>query len=297
MRTYSLALLLFFPFYTFAQNTYLDDWQQAVGWDGLTHWSRYMQTVPGLMGPNALPVPFTKEGSADSITSLLLSVSHHRMKGDRTSNITLYFSHPVVNNKVSIELFVVPVEWFETSREVKLERRVVPHHFNDRTAVGDIHGNVSFQVFNKIRDRIHMVVRAGMRYPTSNKLGAARFTDMPGYYFDVNAGKPLNDHWKLFANAGFYVWETIHKKLNRQDDAFLFGAGFSFGKNNFHWQTAVSGYLGYMEELPDKPIVLRTTVTKDWKRYRGFVRLQQGIKDIKYTTLELGSGWIFGSLK
>ncbi|TAE61269.1 MAG: hypothetical protein EAZ89_00720, partial [Bacteroidetes bacterium] len=32
-------------------------WSQTVGWDGVSHWSRYIRTSPAYMGPNALPVP------------------------------------------------------------------------------------------------------------------------------------------------------------------------------------------------------------------------------------------------
>lgn len=277
-----------------AQNEYSETWKQTVQWDGATHWSRYMQTAAGYMGPNSLPVPFNiGEGSIDTVSSFSFSASRHQMKGDKTTNLTIYFNHVIVKDLVSIDLFMVPIEWFKMTDEIRILRRVPPHFYNARSANGDLHGHINLQLFNKYRDKIHIVLRAGMRYPTSNKLGAARFTDMPGYFFDLNAGKPLYNGWNIFGNVGFYVWETIDRKLNRQDDAFLFGGGVSYHKKSFHWQVAISGYLGYMEQTLDKPIVARMSFTKTWPRYKSFIRLQQGIHHFKYSSVEGGMGYVF----
>lgn len=288
------GIILFQCFILIAQDDYFETWKKEVQWDGVTHWSRYMQTVPGFMGPNALPIPFTGEGTIDSMSSFSFSMQKHVMKGDNTTNLTLYFNHVIVKDVISIDAFMVPVEWFDMSEEIKVERRVPAHYYNAKTAMGDLHGNINFQVLNRLRSKVHLVARAGMRFPTSNKLGAARFTDMPGYFFDVSGGKPLNENWKLFGNAGFYVWETIDRKLNRQDDAFLFGAGVSYHNNKeMHCQLALSGYLGYMESTRDKPIVARMTVSKKWERIKGFIRLQQGINHFKYSSAEFGIGYLF----
>jgi hypothetical protein len=61
--------------------------------------------------------------------------------------------------------------------------------YNDTKAQGDIYANINFQIFNKWRKYIHLALRAGFRYPTSSSVDAARFTDAPGYHFDVSAAK------------------------------------------------------------------------------------------------------------
>jgi hypothetical protein len=109
-----------------------------------------------------------------------------------------------------------------------------------------------------------------------------------GYYFDISAGKPLGQSgWKLVGMAGFYCWQ-IDKGDLRQNDAFLFGAGVEFEKNTWKLQGNLSGYLGYMEDQGDKPILVRAATEKKFGKLSLFLRFQQGIHDFDYTSAELG---------
>jgi hypothetical protein len=86
---------------------------------------------------------------------------------------------------------------------------------------------------------------------------------------------------------GFYSWQMINYN-RRQDDAFLFGTGAEWNTKTIRLQSYVAGYLGYLENGGDKPIVFRTTLEKKLKRTSLLVGFQQGLHDFKYSTIEAG---------
>ena len=116
---------------------------------------------------------------------------------------------------------------------------------------------------------VELMLRLGYRFPTGSVTGAARYTDSPGYYFDLTAGKPLSPGGplKLLGLLGFYVWQT-NQDLHFQDDAFLFGAGLEYNQNNWRIDFNSVGYLGYMSN-GDKPIVVRIGAQKIIRRDDG----------------------------
>jgi hypothetical protein len=64
-------------------------------------------------------------------------------------------------------------------------------------------------------------LRIGYRFPSS-EIGASRFTDAPGYYFDVSFAKGFHSHpaLKWIVMAGGYFWQAEIRR-HPQDDAFL----------------------------------------------------------------------------
>ena len=269
-------------------------WAKVVKWDGVTPWQRYIITNPGYMGPNALPVPFIRNGSIDSINSIGLTGNLHFSKGDNTQNIAVYGNYCLVKDLVSFDMYWVPYERFQVSHAIKENRRVFSHYYYDQSAQGEIHLNTNIQLLQKWREHIHLALRIGYRLPTSNGLGAARFTDGPGYYFDLSAGKPLGQasQWKAIAMAGLYVWQT-NLDGRRQNDAFLFGGGLEWNNQKWHMELYGAGYLGYMNNLGDKPIVIRNTLERRGKRIHGILKLQQGVNDFDYSSVETGIRYTF----
>ena len=87
--------------------------------------------------------------------------------------------------------------------------------------------------------------------------------------------------------GGFYCWQ-IDKEELRRDDAFLFGTGFEWNRYNWKLQTTLSGYLGYLENQGDKPIVYRASAEKRFHNTSVLLQFQKGLKDYKYTTVEFG---------
>lgn len=284
-RTVLICILFFSRQFAFAQTQ--EEWARTVNWDGVSHWSKYIITQPGHMGPNALPVPFISNGSTDSITFAGTSFSYHTMKGDRVKDWALFGNYCLVKDRVSIDISYKPVEWFTTSDTLKKQRHVYYQNYYDRHARGDVHLNVNIRLLKRWEKAIQLALRIGTRYPASSGLGAARFTDGMGYFFDVSYGKPLSPSLKWIGMAGFYVWQ-LNGDSHRQNDAFLFGNGLEWNRDGWRLQGYVAGYLGYLFNSGDKPIVLRSHVEKRVANASFLFRFQQGIQDFKYSSFELG---------
>lgn len=275
-----------------ARSQTFDWWKDNVGWDGTTHWWKYLTVSPKYFGPNALSVPSLNNGTADTTISLGASAALHFMKGDHTQNLVLYGNYTTKNNTISIDAQFIPHERFQVSHEVKTERNVYYQDYYKTSTTGDVVVNTVFQVFQKWRDKVQLAMRVGVRMPSGGGLGAARYADVPGYWIDAGAGIPLkNTHWKLTGMMGFLVWQTNSDNL-RQNDAFLFGAGPEMNKNGFRLQFHAAGYIGYKNN-GDKPIVIRCNLEKRKRKAAYFLRLQQGIHDFEYYSVEAGAKILF----
>jgi hypothetical protein len=264
-----------------------DWWAQLVHWDGVSEWPKYMITQPAYMGPNALPVPRIGNGSIDSSFSIATTGSLHFSKGDNTQNLTVYANYCLVKNVISFDASWIPYEHFTMSHAIKEQRHVFSHFYYDQQATGDIELNTTIQLLNRWRKDIQLALRIGYRFPTGTGLGVARYTDGPGYHFDISFGKPLNTSLKWIGMLGFYSWQLINVG-RRQDDAFLFGTGAELNTKTVRLQTYVSGYLGYQLNSGDKPIVFRTNLEKKIKRTSLLMGFQQGLHDFKYSSVEMG---------
>lgn len=265
-----------------------DRWAQIVGWDGVTHWSRYMISMPAYQGPNSLPVPRLGNGSIDSTISVAATGQLHFSPGDKTQNINIYASYCLVKDKISFDLAWVPYERYTMSQVTKEKRHVFSQFFNDKEAAGEIHLNTNIQLLNKWRKDIHLALRVGYRFPSGSGFGAARYTDGPGYYFDLSFGKIINHSpLKWIGMAGFYTW-YIESTDHNQDDAFLFGTGLEWNKKSWKVQSYVAGYLGYLENSGDKPVVFRTHLEKQFKSTTILLGFQKGLHDFDFTSVEFG---------
>jgi hypothetical protein len=270
-------------------------WENTVHWDGVTPWERYITFTPGFLGPNALPVPHISNGSIDSINTLGLSTDFYFSKGDHTQNVSLYGNYCLVKGKISFDIYWVPIEFFTMNHDIKTERHVFTLHYYDRHASGDIYLNTNVQLFNNKKRNIQSAIRIGYRF-ASSEIGAARFTDAPGYYFDLSFAKGFHSApaLKWIVMAGGYFWQADNIERHRQDDAFLFGSGFEWNRKTFRIQTCIAGYLGWFNKLRDKPVVYRLNVDKSFKREIVFFQFQQGLHNFNYTSLKTGIKFRFG---
>jgi hypothetical protein len=286
MRAFILIAICCLPAFCSAQS--FDWWARTVKWDGVSSWGSYIITQPKYMGPNALPVPQLSNGSIDSSLFLAATANAHFSDGDNTQNISIYGNYCLVKDVISFDLAWVPFERFQVDHKTKEERHVFSDFYYDKQATGELHLNTNIQLLNRLRKHIQLALRIGYRFPCGSGFGAARNTDAPGYYFDVSFGKPLNPFLKWTGMAGFYVWQ-IQVEEFRQNDAFLFGTGLELNKNDWKFQTSVAGFLGYMENKGDKPIVFRTGLEKKLNRTSLLLRFQQGLHDFSYTSAEVGA--------
>jgi hypothetical protein len=289
MRVFSIMTLCLFAIKSHAQT--FDWWSQNVHWDGVSHWSRYIITEPGYLGPNALPIPRISNGSIDSSISVSATGNFHFSKGDNTQNLAIYANYCLVKELISFDAAWVPYERYSMSHEIKTKRHVFSHFYYDNHAAGDIHLNTNIRVLSK--KQFQMALRIGYRFPAGGGLGTARYTDGPGYYFDLSYGRPFNhSNIKWIGMAGFYAWQLISDK-HRQNDAFLFGNGLEWNTKSLRLQTYIAGYLGYLKNSGDKPIVFRANLEKKLNRSSLLAGFQQGLHDFKYSSMEIGLKYYF----
>ncbi|HET9276863.1 MAG TPA: hypothetical protein VFN95_01715 [Flavitalea sp.] len=269
-------------------------WASVVKWDGISPWQRYIITNPGYLGPNALPVPFISNGSIDSVNSIALTGNFHFSKGDNTQNLGVYGNYCLVKDVISFDFLWVPYERYQMSHAIKEKRHVFSHYYYDNSAQGEIHLNTNIQLLRKWRDWVHLALRIGYRLPTSSGLGSARFTDAPGYYFDLSFAKPFSKEscWKMIGMAGLYVWQT-NLDGRRQNDAFLFGGGMEWNPPSWRVQLYGTGYLGYMDDLGDKPVLIRAGIEQKGKRINGILKFQHGLFNFDYSSVEAGLKYTF----
>ena len=296
MRFIPFILFMFLQTTLFSQTR--QRWEQVVNWDGVSHWSRYMITLPAFQGPNSLPVPQVGNGRIDSNSYIGVSGAFHFMEGDHTQNIVINGHLALVKDVAGVELTWIPWERYNMSTALKEKRHVYYEFWNDKKAAGDLLLNTNFRILKKWAPVMDLILQIGYRMPSGTDYGTARYSDGPGYHFAVNMGKPLNKAktLKLTAMAGFLVWQ-IESDIFKQDDAFLFGGGLEYRKKNFSLQTNVAGYLGYLEKQGDKPVVFRARAEQQLKKMKLVLGFQQGLNDFEYSSVDAGLRFNFNQGK
>ena len=269
-------------------------WNNKHNWDGVTHWTRYLIYSPAYMGPNALPVPEIREGYLDKRISLESRAELNFSKGDNTQNLFLRLRFPFCKGRLAVELYGVPVEHFRMDTITRDERR--GRFINaEGFAVGDLNIGTLIQILRDHGNWPDLLLGMTFRVPSGGNLGNARYTDAPGYFFDLSIGKSFNTRQKLsirpFVMGGFYVWHTNQDNL-RQNDAFLYGVGLSLYNSYFECNIKYGGYLGYIGN-GDAPMVLRANGLYKLKNIHIKLGFQQGLNDFKYSTIRLGAIFYF----
>ncbi|GAB5553510.1 MAG: hypothetical protein Sapg2KO_31010 [Saprospiraceae bacterium] len=269
-------------------------WANNVAWDGSSHWSTYIISAPRFLGPNALPIPIQNNGVLLQESQLELAGNAHFTAGDQTYNPKLSLDYVLVPEKVAFRLSWVPIEYFKTRHELKTERRIFHTFYDQKTATGDVYLHTNIQVLNENQHFANARLRIGYRFASSNYQGAARFTDAPGYYFDLGTSKDIKTdkiHWRPSLMLGFFVWQT-NRADQFQNDAFLYGLGLEMMNEKYTLGINYRGYLGYLDN-GDKPAVLDLRVSHNLGRFELFAGGGIGFADNLYDRLELGSAYQF----
>ena len=294
LRTLFVLWFLIITSRTFAQPVEINQqwWSNLVGWDGISHWSEYQIHSPGFLGPNALPVPQMTDGRVNNISALTAGGQFHFSDGDNTQNLTLYLNYNFLKDVISVDLFFIPVEFFQMSHERKEERNVYYSYYDVSNATGDVYLNTNFRVLTEARNKIDAAIRIGLKTASGGNANPARFTDTPGYYFDASFGKALgNGKWRPYTMLGFYSWETNDDPLP-QNDAFMYGFGLEYANNGWSVKNELTGYNGYKEN-GDRPAVYRLNVSKEFDRLVLTTRYQHGLRDYDYRSIECSVGYKF----
>lgn len=288
----SLFLLLILSFITTTGSFSQDDhawWNKKHNWDGITNWVYYLKYSPAYFGPNALPVPEIRDAEINPRVSLETRADFHFSKGDDTQNLFLKLKYPLFNGKIALEIYGVPIEYYAMDT-ITRDERISRDEDGKGYAFGDIYIATLVQLLKDKKGWPDLLLGITLRTASGNNVGGARFTDMPGYYFDLSAGKSYQAgtkiHIRPFIMLGFYVWQTNNARW-LQNDAFLYGIGTTLYNDKFEANIKYGGYIGYIGD-GDKPMVLRMNAY--YKRPKTHYRLsfQQGLQDFDYSTLSMG---------
>jgi len=268
-------------------------WNEKHNWDGVTHWSRYIIISPSYMGPNALPVPDINTGIISDDLTLDIGADGHFSKGDKTTNLYTKIFIPLATNKVGLNLSWIPVEYYHMdtiTRDIRRARDYDGKGFS----VGDLTIGTYIQIL-KEKDRFpDLLLSINLRTASGSNLSAARFTDSPGYHFDLSFGKKRFkdnsrlEYINLYGMIGLYVYQSHYSK-NYQNDAFVYGTGINLGFQKTIIENQFGGYIGYIGD-GDKPMVYRLIIRSNRNaKWNYKVMFQQGIHDFDYSTVRLSA--------
>jgi hypothetical protein len=289
-KNFFLALVLLWAWVGKAQN--FNWWNETHNWDGITPWSDYIITAPGFMGPNALPVPFLQNGLIPQEAFLEIGAESHRGMGDRTQNLSTRLFLPLFSSRVGLNLNMVPVEWFNTQVQTRDKRRARTRS-GQGTAVGDVYVGTYIQL---VQNKAHMpdiLLTINLKTASGNQLQNARFTDAPGYFFDLSAGKKITfknsfiKHLRPHGMAGLYVWQ-MQGDGYFQNDAILYGLGVDLKMKKLMLTNSICGYQGYIGN-GDRALVYRFQVNTSFLSLLNYsFGFQKGFQDYAYTTFRVG---------
>jgi hypothetical protein len=267
-------------------------WNELHGWqEGDPGWRNWMIISPGYLGPNALPVPHVQKGEIYGPAEFELAVSNHFHRGDPTQDISGYLFIPFANDVVAIEMYGVAIERFAFSEEIRNER-FARIRDGKGTAVGDFYFSTLVQLV-KDRKFPNTLLRFAGKTASGNQLEGARFSDSPGYFFDLSFSKKTGNETtgliKPFGMLGFYSWQT-NDELNLQNDALLYALGSDFVLKNWLFSASWSGYSGYKNER-DKPMQFNLDLRKDIDRKAFRMQYHHGLRHWEYKTLRFSFIW------
>lgn len=292
MRLLQILSLLLLPAVVSAQEDF-GWWNEVNNWDGVTDWREYIIISPGFLGPNALPVPEVFTGQIDSMLTAEMGLAQHRSSGDDTDNLFTRLFTPLFSRRVGLEFRFVPYERYRMTSATRDERR--SRDFDgEGHATGDVYVSTLVQLVEERVRRPGVLLGIHLRTASGNNLGGARFTDSPGYHFDLSVGKTfgLQKGWirrvRPYAMAGFLVFQVSHLRSDqRQNDCFLFGAGLDLDVPKLRIRQQVGGYLGYLGNR-DQPIVYRLRLESNFSgRVNVAAGLQAGLQEWSYVTGQL----------
>lgn len=291
-RTFLFVFLLISTAVSAQSDNDMTWWNELHKWqEGDPGWRNWIIISPGYLGPNALPVPEVKKGFLSSKTEIELTASTHFLKGDPTQDISGRVFVPFSQNKIAVEIYGVVAEHFAFSEEIRNERfsRIKD---GKGFAFGDLYFSTLVQLW-KNRKMPDALLRMAGKTASGNQLEGARYTDSPGYFFDISFSKELvkNDRgfFRPFALAGFYSWQT-NDELNLQNDAFLYAFGTDYNRNNWNLSASLSGYSGYKEQR-DKPMQLNFELRKDFNGKAIRIQYLNGLRDLEYKSIKFSFIW------
>ena len=290
-KIFLFLLILFFAGVVQAQEDW-GWWNELHGWEsGMPGWRSFITVSPGYLGPNALPVPDVAKGLLNTKKSLELSSDFHFMSGDHAQDLSGRFYYPF-SDKIAIELYGVLLEHYSMTDEIR-DERAARDRDGEGLAIGDLYFSTMIQLV-KDRKFPNTLLRMVGKTASGGRLDAARYSDSPGYFFDLSFSKEIprfagNFQLMPFGSFGFYSWQT-NDMDNLQNDAFMYSLGFELSNEKWEVTNSFGGYSGYKDER-DEPMVYTFGVKRNFDK--NAIRLQYiyGLRDWEYQTIKVAYVW------
>ncbi|WHF51660.1 hypothetical protein QGN23_14740 [Chryseobacterium gotjawalense] len=253
-------------------------------------------------GPNANPVPDFTNASISKNTEFSVYGDYYFGYGDQTADQLLKVEIPLLPEKISVKLWIVPIEYYTVTDAVK-ERRMMSK--NSGLASGDFYLQTRIALFNEKERKIAVILNATLKTASGSDSNNRRFFNTAGYYFDTEIGKSFEiqnsflNEIRLVANAGFYSWDVQTPNNDVQDDAIMYGLKVILKKKNISWENTISGYSGWIKRVDDygdRPIVLATKLNLKGKQNTYFLQYQYGIKYFPFNQIRIGAVFPLASL-
>lgn len=273
-------------------------WNTLHGWQaGDPGWRHWMILSPGYLGPNALPVPAVKRGFIEPSTELELSASAHWHPGDPTQDLSGRLLLPFSQGKIALEVYGVMLERFAFSETIRNER-LARIEDGKGYAAGDLYITTLVQL-SKGRRFPNTLLRLATKTASGGPLEGARYSDSPGYFFDLSCSKdfgpPQGSLFRPFAMTGFYSWQT-NDDHNQQNDAFLYALGADLEWNGYRLSASWAGYSGYKKQR-DKPMQLNLELRRDFQQMAMGLQYIYGLRHWEYQTLRISLLWKMKAFK
>ena len=278
----------------YAQTDYTH-WNQLVGWDGITPWVHYLTISPQFMGPNALPLPIQQKGLVRKSIEWESRGELYWNKGDLTLNPFTRIYVPLGNGRVAIEGYYVPVEYYQSSAAVRDYRKA--RDFSGKGwAAGDVYISTIIQLTENRKKWPDIALGINLKTASGTELANLRYTDAPGYSFDISFGKTytsasspdLNFRW--YAVGGFYVWQMYSTRYF-QNDAILYGCGTDISFFSWKISNQLGGYWGYLDN-GDRPLIWNFLVERKINQFLISASFQEGLKNFPFHAIRLGMTYL-----
>ncbi|MDP4185873.1 MAG: hypothetical protein Q8862_12035, partial [Bacteroidota bacterium] len=251
---------------------------------------KYLLFAPGMMGPNALPVPNVAHGRVGETLDLELGVDGHSMTGDHAVNSYFNLYYPIVSGVVAIQLFAYPTETFRMSNAVRDQRQIYYDDTGVITQTGDLYFLTELQILKNRKWFPDMAFTYAYK-TTTGDVKHARYTHSPAHYFHISLGKEysLNSFVRkmgFYGMGGLFVWQTNREEVS-QDEGPLFGFENKLWVKHFCLTQSISGYHAYEETGENKPVIYKVKMGREGKKLDVGIEYQKGLRNYYYNTLRL----------
>ncbi|GHT30267.1 hypothetical protein AGMMS49574_09460 [Bacteroidia bacterium] len=258
-------------------------------------WREQMKDLvysPRYFGPSAFPMPELRSGKVSTHYEIEARGEYHYYTGDVTTDLYLRALLPFVRGRAGLEVSFIVLEKYKLTEATRVERHasLTECPSNERYN-GDVVINAFYQVLESEK-WFDAMISLNLKTASGGRLVDARFTDAATYWMDATVGKDLAKSYdgayslRMQAMAGFYCWMT-NDIVHRQNDAILYGVGFTGILDKVTLSSNLSGFNGY-DHNGDNPLQLRNSAQFEFKNNIISFRYAHGMKDCLYDTYSLG---------